>query len=95
MLNPDGVKEGNYRFSFAGVDLNRRWKNPSSRLHQEVHKTKMYLAKYNKRICMVIDLHGHSRKKGVFFYGCANNKQDWAPREFPFLMSKISKDFSY
>jgi murein tripeptide amidase MpaA len=29
MLNPDGVINGNYRCSLAGVDLNRRWKNPS------------------------------------------------------------------
>jgi hypothetical protein len=29
MLNPDGVINGNYRCSLAGVDLNRRWKFPS------------------------------------------------------------------
>ena len=23
------------------------------------------------RIAMVVDVHGHSRKKGVFFYGCS------------------------
>lgn len=32
-LNPDGVVHGNYRTSLAGVDLNRRWKNPDSELH--------------------------------------------------------------
>lgn len=26
MINPDGVVNGNYRFSGAGFDLNRKWK---------------------------------------------------------------------
>jgi murein tripeptide amidase MpaA len=29
MINIDGVSRGNYRFSAAGVDLNRKWKQPS------------------------------------------------------------------
>ena len=29
MLNPDGVKFGNYRSSIFGNDLNRRWINPN------------------------------------------------------------------
>ena len=29
MVNPDGVVHGNNRCSLAGVDLNRRWKNPN------------------------------------------------------------------
>ena len=29
MLNPDGVVNGNYRFSAAGHDLNRKWHKPS------------------------------------------------------------------
>jgi cytosolic carboxypeptidase protein 2/3 len=33
MINPDGVVRGNYRFSAAGYDLNRRWKNPSETSH--------------------------------------------------------------
>ncbi len=27
MINPDGVVHGNYRFSGAGYDLNRKWKS--------------------------------------------------------------------
>lgn len=27
MLNPDGVTNGNYRFSGYGCDLNRKWKS--------------------------------------------------------------------
>lgn len=29
MLNPDGVIQGNYRCSFAGCDLNRKYNSPS------------------------------------------------------------------
>lgn len=29
MINIDGVRHGNFRFSASGVDLNRRWKDPS------------------------------------------------------------------
>ena len=40
MLNPDGVIYGNYRSSLLGVDLNRRWKNPSKFLHPTIYYTK-------------------------------------------------------
>ena len=45
---------------------------------------------------MYIDLHGHSRKKNVFFYGCcpANSEQTRA-KAFPYLMSKIYNTFNY
>ena len=29
MINVDGVRHGNFRFCASGVDLNRRWKDPS------------------------------------------------------------------
>ena len=40
MLNPDGVVYGNYRSSMLGVDLNRRWKNPSKFLHPSIYYAK-------------------------------------------------------
>ena len=48
---------------------------------------------------MYIDIHGHSRKKNVFFYGC-NSKQisdndNIKAKQFPFLMSKIHNAYSY
>lgn len=33
MINPDGVVNGNYRFSAAGFDLNRKWKTCSPKMH--------------------------------------------------------------
>lgn len=37
MVNVDGVIHGNNRCSLAGVDLNRKWKNPNPKLHPEVY----------------------------------------------------------
>jgi len=40
MLNPDGVINGNYRCSFAGCDLNRRWRYPKQHLHPTIYYAK-------------------------------------------------------
>ena len=57
---------------------------------------------------MYVDIHGHSRKKSAFFYGCcpAKDMGDSYPqdddssnmtkaKEFPFLMSKLNHNFKY
>lgn len=45
---------------------------------------------------MFIDLHAHSKKKNVFAYGCHDNSNPFATREFPYLLSKLSeRDFLY
>lgn len=41
------------------------------------------------------DLHGHSMKKNAFIYGCHNNSNPRNGKEFPLLMSKIFKAFSF
>ena len=43
MLNPDGVINGNYRCSLAGVDLNRQWHAPIKQEHPTVYALKMLL----------------------------------------------------
>jgi hypothetical protein len=81
MLNPDGVIYGNYRSSLIGVDLNRRWKNPSKYLHPTIYYAKSlikWLHYHNELgisngVAMTCDFHGHSRKKNVFMYGCTTN----------------------
>lgn len=77
MVNPDGVVLGNYRLSFSGNDLNRKWRDPSSRLHQEVYRIKHHIKEIhqNNPVRLMLDLHGHSRRKGVFFYGNASKRQ--------------------
>jgi hypothetical protein len=43
-------------------------------------------------------MHGHSRKKNVFFYGCAdkiNNETNQKPKEFPLIMERIHDAYKY
>ena len=78
MLNPDGVVKGNYRCNILGVDLNRRWQNPSKVLHPTIYYTKMLAKNSNidHTILMFVDMHGHSRKRNVFMYGCLASSSD-------------------
>lgn len=48
MVNPDGVVLGNSRCSLAGLDLNRRWAEPSSVLHPEIYFLKNNLKAVEK-----------------------------------------------
>ena len=56
----------------AGVDLNRRWDSPDRFNHPTIYHTKEMVKQINKcrNVFLVCDLHGHSRKEGVFMYGC-------------------------
>lgn len=38
MVNVDGVIYGNFRCDLGGVDLNRKWKEPSKILHPQIFK---------------------------------------------------------
>jgi hypothetical protein len=77
MLNPDGVTNGNYRCSLAGCDLNRKWSNPDPNRHPTIYHTKELIRRQLKMrsVGFVLDLHGHSRKKGIFVYGCVPDKR--------------------
>jgi len=72
MLNPDGVACGNYRCSLAGVDLNRVYAAPCERAHPTIAAFKRAVAAFSEErdVVLLADLHGHSRKLGVFAYGC-------------------------
>ncbi len=74
MLNPDGVIVGNYRCSLTGLDLNRQWHNPSSKLSTEIYAMKEMVKKTLecREIALFVDIHGHSREKNLFLYGCQN-----------------------
>ena len=101
MINVDGVCKGNYRFSAAGVDLNRKWKQPNKQHHPEIYLLKEMIKRESthRQLKMYIDLHGHSRKKNVFFYGCSPNDQDLdnvtKAKIFPFLMGKLHHAYNY
>lgn len=73
MLNPDGVCHGQHRCSLAGVDLNRKWDAPDPAQHPTIYATKLllrWLCQQQRRPWVYCDLHGHSRHKNVFLYGC-------------------------
>ena len=90
MINPDGVIVGNSRCNIYGFDLNRQWKEPAKNTAPEILSLKRAILKYEGRIEMFLDLHGHSTKKNVFAYGCHDIKNPIASREFPYLLSKLS-----
>jgi len=71
-MNIDGVINGNYRCSLVGSDLNRRWKNPNQQLHPVIWNMKNMIYEFGRRqqLELICDLHGHSRKKNIFMYGC-------------------------
>lgn len=41
------------------------------------------------------DLHGHSRNKNVFMYGCSDKEKPEETRMFPYIMHKLCPFFSF
>ena len=72
MLNPDGVIHGNYRCSLAGTDLNRRFAADDPGLYPTISalKNRIKAIQKNRRVLLYLDLHGHSKQKNSFLYGC-------------------------
>jgi murein tripeptide amidase MpaA len=99
MLNPDGVVLGNYRTSLSGQDLNRQWNVATQRLFPEIFYTKQMLNKtlISRPINFFVDIHGHSRKKNLFMYGCHNKNTEKknAEKLFPLVFSKSHPSFSF
>lgn len=96
MINPDGVIYGNYRCSLLGVDLNRRWINPSKVLHPTIYHLKQMIKMFDveRKVELFTDIHGHSRKKNAFMYGCSisqvethSNKGNATIKALPFMLS--------
>jgi hypothetical protein len=67
-VNPDGVILGNYRTNYPGYDLNRHWNKPSHELIPELQVLKELVDRSKPIFCL--DLHAHTKKFGVFLYGC-------------------------
>jgi hypothetical protein len=104
MLNVDGVIYGSYRCSLLGVDLNRRWSNPSRIIHPSIYYTKkmMRVISESHEITYYVDMHGHSRKRNVFMYGCCvpsneivDIKKNVIGKMVPILMSQKLNFFSF
>ena len=103
MLNPDGVIYGNYRCSLLGVDLNRRWDNPSKILHPTIHYTKQMIKMLDmdRTIDLFTDIHGHSRKYNVFMYACTfpeisiDSRQNAAIKVLPSICNEKMAAFRF
>jgi len=52
--------------------------DPSRTVHPTIYYTKMMLKRFaeDREVVMYCDLHGHSRKKNIFVYGCDNKSGD-------------------
>lgn len=48
MINVDGVIYGNTRCDITGMDLNRRWKDPSQIFHPQIFHIIEKIKSYNK-----------------------------------------------
>ncbi|RLN65644.1 hypothetical protein BBJ28_00001811 [Nothophytophthora sp. Chile5] len=77
ILNPDGVYFGNSRCALSACDLNRQWQNPSRAQHPTIFHAKELLFKErsSRGVAFYCDMHGHSRKKNVFMYGCDTKRK--------------------
>lgn len=103
MLNPDGVIYGNYRCSLLGVDLNRRWINPSKILHPTIYYTKQIvkMMDLDRSVEIFTDIHGHSRKFNIFAYACCFNENTLEARNnasikvFPAILNDRIPAFSF
>ena len=75
MVNVDGVIYGNFRCDVTGVDLNRRWREPSRLFHPQLFELKKRTHHLSKKwsIKLCLDLHGHSKKYNIFCYACKQN----------------------
>jgi len=96
MLNPDGVINGSYRCGLAGVDLNRCWLDPSRKLHPTIFYSKSLIKQFmdENEVVLACDLHGHSRKKNIFMYGCMGRNRI-REKIFPRLFERNSDIFSF
>ena len=68
MLNPDGVVNGMTRCNYAGLDLNRQFREPQMHCSPTVCGLKELLRSASN-VEFFFDLHGHAKKDGLFFYG--------------------------
>ncbi len=44
---------------------------------------------------MILDLHGHTKKKKIFAYGCNNRNEPHRCRLFPYIVSKQTSYFEF
>lgn len=107
MMNPDGVAYGNHRCSLLGVDLNRKWSNPSPILQPEIFNVKnlVKMVREEREIAVFCDMHGHFRKREPFMYCCSTSNEQSIKYEariknamlrvLPLMLSQKNHEFSF
>lgn len=84
MINPDGVDEGNWRHSAAGVDLNRDWENFDQPETRAVKTQVLKLVKHQRaKVYFALDF--HSTYYDIFY---VNQIKDPASSNAPGLSEK-------
>jgi hypothetical protein len=85
----------------SGHDMNRCWDAPDPVSHAPIAKLKELLAGAcaYPGVDLFCDVHGHSRKEGIFMYGCVPPSSTTTsrnlPRVLPMLLSKTCPAFKY
>ena len=66
-------------------------------LHPTIYNCKKLIRNLHKERGLVLycDLHGHSKKKNVFMYGCNDPESPEKCRLFPYMLSKLCPHFSF
>ena len=95
MINVDGVIHGNTRGELTGIDPNRMWKKPLRRLCPSISAIKKQILKNKDNVCMVLDLHSHSKKTGCFFYGNSLIHNPKISQLYPSFVCQNDKRFSF
>lgn len=64
ILNPDGVYRGYWRFDTNGVNLNRKYIDPSESDHPTIFAAKDAVLKEHREgdLKMIVDFHAHCRR---------------------------------
>ena len=102
MLNPDGVIAGNFRTSYSGKDLNRKFNNLNKYLYPEITFLCDFCnglrRSHHRGADFYFDFHGHSAKKNLFCYGPEHPNTKiyfFKARALAKIMERISPIFSY
>lgn len=81
------------------MDLNRQWAVPNPKSHPEIYACMTMIKKTleSRPIYFFCDIHGHSRNKNLFMYGCntLTGPSKLKERIFPFMFAQKEENFSY
>ena len=77
MLNPDGVRRGNFRMNILGKDLNRMWVECTAEISPTIFYSEQMILKTldSRDIYFFCDFHGHSNKYNFFLYSCKSKSE--------------------